>query len=87
MFFVPLATEREDHVVCVEIAGRGEGIGGLEFNAFTQVKGVFRAIGRYVPAGCKARNDGGRAALELYQTVEDLTRGGVKGGTRGVKLL
>ncbi len=83
---VKLTHEGEDHVISIEITGRGEVFGGVEFHAFTQVEGIFQTISRNVPAGRKTRNDGGGTALELYETVEDLTRRCIEGRTCSVKL-
>ncbi|MNF79424.1 hypothetical protein D3C84_616370 [compost metagenome] len=41
---VEQALEGEQHVVGVEVAGRGEIVGGVEFHAVAQVEGVGEAV-------------------------------------------
>ncbi|MDT4855940.1 hypothetical protein FQZ97_903130 [compost metagenome] len=84
VIILQLALEREQHVVCVEVAGRGEIFGGVELDALTQVEGVFQAVVGHVIALGQA-GLGGRGALgELHQAVVDRTAGGVEGGAGGI---
>src|SRR5690606_31469467 len=80
----PLALEAEQHVVSVEIAGRGEIVGGVELHALAQVESIFQAVfGNVIALGQAGL--GGRGALgELHQAVVDRTRGSVEGGAGSV---
>ena len=80
-----LAVEGEDHVVGVEIAGRGEEVGGLELDARAQLEGVYQAVVGDVPAFGEARLKLGAAVLELDQAVVDRARRGVEGGAGGIE--
>ena len=50
IFLLPLALEREDHVVGVEIARRREIVGRLELDARPQLERVFEAVVGDLPA-------------------------------------
>jgi hypothetical protein len=73
------------YVVRVEVAARGEVLGGVELDALAQVEGVFQAVLGDVPGLGQRRADGCRAGRELGQLVEDLPRGGIEGGARGIE--
>ena len=75
--------KREDDVVGVHLARRGEIVGGLELDARAQVEGDLGAVLGDVPALGEARLGLGRALLELDQPVVDGARRGVEGRPRG----
>ena len=85
MVGLPLALEAEHHVVGVEVARRGEALGGLELDALAQVEGVLQPVVRDRPALGQRRLQVGGAALELDQAVVDLARAGVERGAGGVE--
>jgi hypothetical protein len=81
------AIEGEQHVVGVEIAGRGEVIGRVKFHPGTQVKGVLEAVLGNIPACGKARYDIGRAFFKLCQAVVQRFGGVVIGRGRVLRCI
>ena len=69
-----LPLEAEDHVVGVEVAARGEVLGGVELDALAQLEGVFQAAIGHAPGFGQSRPNLGGATLELDQPVKQLTR-------------
>ncbi len=76
--------EGEQHIIRVEVTGRGEVLGGVELDAIAQMEGVGQAVFGDIPTGCQARFDFGAATLELGQAVEHGFGGGIKVGAAGV---
>ena len=74
MVWLPLAVDRPQHVVGVEIAGRLEVLQGMEFDAFAQVEGDRLAAVSYVPALRETGHDLGRASLEFSEAIVDRAR-------------
>src|SRR5215472_17345171 len=77
---VRLAGKAEDDVVGIEVAGRGEPLRRLPFDALAQMEGEGLAVGRDVIALGDAGLDVDGAALELEQPVVNLARSGVERG-------
>lgn len=78
------ASESEQHVICVEIPGRGEEISGMKLDALPQVEGIGQAVFGDIPAGGQTGFDFGATALELGQAVEHGFGGSIKIGAAGV---
>ncbi len=71
---VPLTVEREDHIVCIEFTRRSEKTRGVKLHALSQVKRIFLAVGRNVPAFREAGFQFRRAALDLDKSVGHIAR-------------
>ena len=78
VFRVELPLEGIDHVVGVQGPRRREVLVAVERHPFAQVEGVGQPVIGNVPAFRQAGDDGGGAAFELDQPVEDGLRRGVE---------
>ncbi len=71
---VSLTIEREDDVVSIEFTRRSEIARGVKFHALSQVKRIFLAVSRNVPAFREAGFQFRRAALDLDKPVGHIAR-------------
>ena len=84
--FLPLALDREDHVVRIEVARRLEGAMVVPLHALAQVERVDLAVRGDFPLLGEAGHDRGAAALEVDDAAVDLAvgverrAGGIDGG-------
>ncbi len=82
---IKLAHETENDVVGIEITARSEVLSGLELDAFSQMKGVFRTVIADFPAFRQCRLDFRGPSFELDQFIEDLPGRSIKGCSRSIK--
>ena len=69
MLGVEHAVEGEEHVIGVEVAGRGKPLGGVELDAITQMERPGQAVFGHVPAGCQGRDRGGATLFKFGEAV------------------
>ena len=74
MVGLPLAIDREQHVVGVEVAGRLESVRGLHLHAPAELEGEGLAVFGHGPGLGEAGDHLGGSALELDQPVVDVER-------------
>jgi hypothetical protein len=88
MVRVEHAVERKEHVIGIEVAGRGEPLGGMELDPVTQVERPRQAVFGNIPARCQGRNGCGATFFKFSEAVVNgLGRVVIGGGgvLRGVK--
>ncbi len=67
---VQLTLKTPEHVIGVHVTGRFEVIGGVEFDAFTQVEGVRQAVVADLPGLSQRRDHFRGAGFEIREAVE-----------------